>query len=101
MVVLIVGLIMLVLGVVGFIIWGPEFLGVLKGSLPPIFALAGLAAIVAGYVLGDGIALALDGETAGTKARREHTRSYKDLLDVPEDLFTVTPFSRASITKVK
>ena len=48
MVVLIVGLIMLVLGVVGFIIWGPEFLGVLKGSLPPIFALAGLAAIAVG-----------------------------------------------------
>ena len=50
MIALIVGIVFLVLGVLGFTAfhWADEFLDVLQGSLPPIFILSGLAAVALG-----------------------------------------------------
>ncbi len=50
MIALLVGIVLLVLGVLGFTAfhWADEFLDVLQGSLPPIFVLSGLAAVALG-----------------------------------------------------
>lgn len=48
MVALIVGIVLFVLGVLGLIFWWAPFVGVLKGSLPPVFVLSGLAALALG-----------------------------------------------------
>jgi TctA family transporter len=50
MIALIVGIVFLVLGVLGLAVfgWADDFLIVLKGSLPPIFILSGLAALALG-----------------------------------------------------
>ncbi|MDP2898787.1 MAG: hypothetical protein Q8Q12_19795 [bacterium] len=48
MIALVVGIVFIVLGVLGLIFWFPSFVGVLKGSLPPIFLLSGLAALALG-----------------------------------------------------
>lgn len=48
MVALIVGGVLFVLGVLGLIFWWAWFVVVLKGSLPPVFLLSGLAALALG-----------------------------------------------------
>ena len=48
MAVLLVGIISLALGGVGIYFWWGYFLGVLRGSIPLLFALFGLAAIAVG-----------------------------------------------------
>jgi TctA family transporter len=50
MVALVVGIVFLLLGVLGFTAfhWADEFIDVLQGSLPPIFILSGLAALALG-----------------------------------------------------
>lgn len=48
MVALIVGGVLFVLGVLGLIFWWAYFVVVLKGSLPPVFLLSGLAALALG-----------------------------------------------------
>ena len=46
MVALVAGIVMLVLGVLGLVFWWCEFINVLQGSLPIIFTICGLAALV-------------------------------------------------------
>jgi hypothetical protein len=48
MIALIVGIVFIVLGALGLIFWGRDFVVVLKGSLPAIFVLSGLAALALG-----------------------------------------------------
>jgi len=48
MIALAVGIVFVVLGVLGFVFWGGWFVQVLKGSLPPILGLSGLAALALG-----------------------------------------------------
>lgn len=50
MIALLVGIIFLVVGVLGFTLfhWADEFVDVLQGSLPPILILSGLAAVALG-----------------------------------------------------
>jgi hypothetical protein len=44
----IVGAIIVLLGINGIICWWPDFLTVLKGSIPAMFILAGAIAVIAG-----------------------------------------------------
>jgi len=48
MVALIIGLIVVVLGVIGIVTWFPDFVLVLKGSVPAMLICGGLLAIIAG-----------------------------------------------------
>ena len=48
MIALLVGIVFVVLGVLGLILWWSKFVIVLLGSLPPIFLLSGLAALALG-----------------------------------------------------
>jgi hypothetical protein len=48
MIALLVGIVFIVLGVLGLILWWSKFVIVLLGSLPPIFLLSGLAALALG-----------------------------------------------------
>ena len=45
---LIIGAVIVFLGIKGMICWWPDFLTVLKGSIPAIFILAGAIAVIAG-----------------------------------------------------
>jgi outer membrane biosynthesis protein TonB len=48
MIALLVGIVFVILGVLGLILWWGNFVVVLTGSLPPIFILSGLAALALG-----------------------------------------------------
>ena len=48
MIALLVGIVFVILGVLGLILWWGNFIIVLTGSLPPIFILSGLAALALG-----------------------------------------------------
>lgn len=48
MVALIIGVVVVILGLLGIITWFPDFVMILRGSVPAMFICGGLLAIIAG-----------------------------------------------------
>lgn len=64
MVALVAGVVMLVLGVLGLVFWWTAFIWILKGSLPFVFTICGLAALLVAFSsIKDKAAAALKEET--------------------------------------
>lgn len=87
MIALAVGIVFLVVGVLGFTVfgWANEFVDVLQGSLPPILILSGLAAVALGVSqIKDKIAAKKEEEEMAKETEAEKAKPEKAEPEKPE-----------------